>query len=293
MIKASLIVAILLIGSVCCWPQEDSLLIGPGDQVQVQVLEAPELAQTVRVTDSGIIPLLLGGDVKVAGLTVTGADTAIENVLIAGGYVLHPHVNVTIAHSATEEVSVVGQVKTPGSYPISTPRSVVDIIALAGGETELGDRKITIERHGTKDKVDYFLSNKPSEALENNVLVYPGDIVFVPKVDVIYVLGDVYRPGGYPMATNDSKLTVLQAVTLAGATPPSAVPSHARLIRKQPDGTYVDIHLPLSDMQKGRRSDFALEPDDIIYVPYSYIRNMGSGLTALVSAASTATIYRY
>ena len=168
-----------------------------------------------------------------------------------------------------------------------------DLLALAGGVTELADRKIVVQRRGTKEKVDYFLSNKPSEALDNNVDVYPGDIVFVPKVDVVYVLGDVNRPGGYPMATNTSKLTVLEAVTLAGATPPSAVPSKAKLIRKQPDGTYVEIHLPLSDMQKGKRSDMALAPDDIIYVPFSYIRNMGSGLTALVSSAATASIYRY
>jgi polysaccharide biosynthesis/export protein len=292
MIKASVLIALSLY-CLSCWSQKDSLLIGPGDQVQIQVLEAPELAQAVRVADDGSVPLLLGGSVKIGGLTVAAADREIEQALVAGRYVLHPHVNVAVIKSATEEVSVVGQVHAPGSYPIGTPRSVVDVLALAGGVTELADRKITIEHHGSNQKVKYFLSNEPSQALENKVEVYPGDIVFVPKVDVVYVLGDVYRPGGYPMATNDSKLTVLQAVTLAGSTPPSAVPSHARLIRKQPDGTYVEIHLPLSDMQKGKRSDFALAPDDIIYVPYSYIRNMGSGLTSLVAAASTATIYRY
>jgi polysaccharide export outer membrane protein len=292
MIKVSALAALVLCG-ICCWPQQDSLLIGPGDQVQVQVLEAPELQQTGRVTDDGTIPLLLGGNVKIAGMPPSGAASAIEHALIAGGYVLHPHVNVTVVRFATQDVSVMGQVHSPGSYFIGTPRTVVDVLALAGGVTELADRKITIERHATKEKVDYFLSNKASEALAGNVGVYPGDIVFVPKVDVVYVLGDVYRPGGFPMSTNDSKLTVLEVISLAGSTQPSAVPSHAKLIRKQPDGTYVEIHLPLSDMQKGKRTDMALAPDDIIYVPYSYIRNMGSGLTSLVAAASTATIYRY
>jgi len=295
MIRVSALAALIWCGvcGVCCWPQQDSLLIGPGDQVQVQVLEAPELAQTVRVTDDGTVPLLLGGNVKIGGMSAAGADAAIQQALIAGGFVLNPHVNVTLVRSATENVSVMGQVHTPGSYFVSTPRSVVDVLALAGGVTELADRNIMIERHGTKEKVNYFLSNKPSEAFEKNVEVDPGDIVFVPKVDVVYVLGDVYRPGGYAMATNNSKLTVLEAVTLAGSTQPSAVPSHAKLIRKEPDGSYVEIHLPLSDMQKGKRSDMAVAPDDIIYVPFSYIRNMGSGLTTLVSSAASASIYHY
>jgi polysaccharide export outer membrane protein len=292
MIKASA-VASLILCSACCWSQQDSLPIGPGDQVQVQVLEAPELQESVRVADNGEIPLLLGGNVKIAGLSTSDAAIVIEQALVAGKYVLHPHVNVTVAHFATLNVSVMGQVHSPGSYFISTPRTVMDVLALAGGVTETADRKIVIERHETKEKVDYFLSNKPSEALANSVEVDPGDTVYVAKVDVVYLLGDFFRPGGYPMATNDSKLTVLEAATMAGGTQPSAVPAHAKLIRKQPDGTYVEIHIPLSAMQKGKASDMALAPDDILYVPYSYIRNMGSGLTALVSAASTATIYRF
>jgi polysaccharide export outer membrane protein len=127
----------------------------------------------------------------------------------------------------------------------------------------------------------------------NSLLVYPGDTVFVPRASFVYVLGDVAKPGGYAMATNDSKLSVLQVVAQAGGTQPTAVPAKARLIRKRDDGTYEESALPLSDMQKGKTSDRQLQTDDIIYVPFSYVRSMALGVDSLVAAAASASIYRF
>jgi polysaccharide export outer membrane protein len=273
--------------------QKDSLLIGPGDKLQIQVLEAPELTQQTRVTDEGFVPLILGGRVEVVGLTPAQAASAVAQVLVDNNFLLHPHVNVLVDQYATQSVSVLGQVHTPGSFPVATPRSILDVLALAGGITEYADRNITIQRRNSKQRVGYFLSNDSSAAMESSVSVFPGDTVIVPKASIVYVLGDVGRPGGYVMTTNDGKLSVLQVISLAGATRPTAVPSHARLIRKQPDGTYVESQLPLSAMQKGKASDLMLKPDDIVYVPFSYIRNMAIGATSLVSAAGSAAIYRF
>ena len=87
--------------------------------------------------------------------------------------------------------------------------------------------------------------------------IFPGDTIVVPKAEVVYILGDVNRPGGIAMVTNDSKLSVVQAITLAGGTPPNAVPSHARLIRKQADGSHAEIPLNLSAMQKGKSRTYS------------------------------------
>jgi polysaccharide export outer membrane protein len=276
-----------------CNAQKESLTIGPGDMLHITVLESPDLEQHVRVTDSGNAELILGGTVRVLGLAPEEAAVAVEKKLIEGNYVLNPHVSVTVEHFATKNVSVVGQVRSPGSYEIGTPRPVLDVLALSGGLTELAERKITIERRETKEQVEYFVSNSPSTALKAQPIVFPGDTVLVPRASVVYLLGDVGRPGGYSAATNDSQLTVLQAVALAGGTPPNAVPSRARLIRKGESGAYLEIALPLSDMQKGKRADFVLQADDIIYVPYSYLKNMAVNLNALVAAATTASIYRF
>jgi len=287
----------LLLASFCvtyCFAQTESLTIGPADVLHVKVLEAPELEQSGRVTDAGTFPLILGGSVYVAGLTPAKAAEAIEHVLESGQYLLSPHVSVTIEQTTTQNVIVSGSVTNPGSYPVSTPRPVLDVLALAGGLNDFADRRITIERHETKERIEYFVSNKSAVALDgNSLLVYPGDTIFVPRAAIAYALGDVGKPGGYAMTTNDSKLSVLQLVSMAGGTLPTAVPAKARLIRKKADGSYVEFALPLSAMQKGKSSDMQLQADDIIYVPFSYFRSMALGVDSLVAAAASASIYRF
>jgi polysaccharide export outer membrane protein len=277
----------------CCCAQTESLTIGPGDLLHLKVLEAPELEQSARVTDAGTLTLILGGSVQVAGLAPPEAALAIARVLVEHHYVLTPHVSVTLEQTATQNVTIMGQVRSPGSYPIGTPRPILDVLALAGGLTDLADRKVTIERHATKERVEFVVSNSAKAALDASIAVLPGDTVIVPKADVVYILGDVNRPGGIAIVTNDSKLSALEALSLAGGTPPNAVPSHARLIRRQADGSHVDLPLQLSAMQKGKQPDIPLQSDDIVYVPFSYARNMAVGAGSLVGATSSAAIYKF
>jgi polysaccharide export outer membrane protein len=210
--------------------QTESLLIGPGDLVQIHVLDTPELDQAVRVTDAGTISLTVGGEVKVVSGTPGQAAQEIERALL-NGYLRHPKVTVTVTEFATSKVSVIGEVKAPGAYAIHTARSVVDVLALAGGLTEAADRKIVIERHQSHEKVSYFVSNTATAALSDAVVIHPGDTIYVPKAGLVYVLGDVGRPGGYTMTNNQAEITAMQLVARAGGTNHSAVPSMARLIR--------------------------------------------------------------
>jgi len=292
MMRAVKSLLFLLCCAACCYATE-SVTIGRGDVLQVKVLEAPELEQSARVTDAGTLTLILGGSVQVTGLTTAEAALAIERALAEGHYVLTPHVSVTLAQTVTQNVTIMGQVRSPGSYAIGTPRPILDVLALAGGLTELADRKVTIQRHATKERIVFVVSNSANTALDGSVAVLPGDTVIVPKADVVYILGDVNRPGGIAMVTNDSKLSALEALSLAGGTPPNAVPSHSRLIRKQADGSHVDLPLQLSAMQKGKQPDIPLQADDIVYVPFSYARNMAVGAGGLIGATSSAAIYKF
>jgi polysaccharide export outer membrane protein len=108
----------------------------------------------------------------------------------------------------------------------------------------------------------------------------------------VYALGDVRSPGGYTMTNNEGKISVLELVARAGGTNHTAVPSHARLIRKS-DAGYVELSLPLSAMQKGKHADLDLQADDIVYVPFSYLRNFATDASGLVASASSAAIYRF
>jgi polysaccharide export outer membrane protein len=122
--------------------------------------------------------------------------------------------------------------------------------------------------------------------------VYPGDTIIVPKAGIVYALGDVGRPGGYTMTNNEAAISVLELVARAGGTNHSAVPSHAKLIRKTDSG-YLEMPLPLSAMQKGKRADLPLLAGDIVYVPFSYLRNFGLQSAGLAAAAASAAVYRF
>ena len=271
--------------------QKESLLIGPGDALHIQVYDTPEMEQRAKVTDSGEVPLSFVGNVKVANMTPGQAAKEIEQRLIAAAIMLHPQVTVRVDAYATQNASVMGQVLKPGQYEIDTRRKVIDVLALAGGLTDVADRHITIERHGDPDqKIDYYYSNVAGAALTDDPMVYPGDTVVVPKAAVVYVLGDVLKPGGYPISTNNSKMTVLQAIAVAGYANHSAAVGKSKLVRKTPSGV-EQIDLPVNAMQKGQKADVALMPDDVVYVPFSFLRNVAVNAQSILASATSAAIY--
>lgn len=274
-------------------PAPESILIGPGDVLHVQVFDTPSLDETARVNDDGSFPLILGGTIQAGSKTTEQAARLIEENLVRTQIMYHPRVLVTVVQYGTQNVTVFGQVARPGSYPINTPRSILDVIAIAGGTTDLANRTVTVQRH-TGGEVHYFISNNADTAVQDSVLVYPGDRIIVPRASISYVLGDVQRPGGFPSISNDSKLTVLQAVAQAGGTLSSAVPNDSKLIRRKEDGGYTVIKLKISDMQKGKRPDMLLEANDVVYIPFSYVRNaLSLGIPGILSAATSAAIYTH
>ena len=271
--------------------QKESLLIGPGDLLHLLVYDTPEMELHARVTDTGNIPFNFLGNVHVAGLTPEQAGELIDQKLQAAGIMLHPQASVNVEAYATAFASVMGEVQKPGTYEIDTPHRVVDVLAMAGGLTAVADRHMTIQRFGPdKQKVDYYYSNAGETALSNDPMVYPGDSVVVSKVAVVYVLGDVYKPGGYPINTNNSKMTALQAIALAGYATHTAAVGKSRLVRETPQGVQ-EINLPVNAMQKGKLPDVALLPDDVVYVPFSFVRNLEVNSQGILAAATSAAIY--
>jgi polysaccharide biosynthesis/export protein len=286
----SILVSLLCLkGSVLA--QVESLRIGPGDQIEIQVFDTPDLNEVTRVNDRGEVTLRLGGSLRVASMTTDQAAHAVEAVLVSKRIMHAPSVLIAVSKYATQNVTVFGEVSKPASYEIDTPRPVVDVLALAGGFTDLADHHITIQHRDGTAADTLLISNDPETGEAGKTYVYPGDKVIVPKAPLIYVLGNVGRPGGYRMNSNESTLTVLQAISNAGGTQPSASPNSSRLIRRQKDGSHQESHLALSNLQKGKEPDIPLQPDDIIYVPFSYMKNALLSITGVFAAATTAVIY--
>src|ERR1019366_87940 len=287
------VLLILIATALACFGQTESLLIGPGDELRVEVFDTPEMSQRVRVTDAGEVPLMFIGNVKVATLTPGEAARAIEGTLKSKQLMTHPQVTVSVAEYATQQVSVMGQVKNPGVFYITAQVSVINLLSNAGGLTDAADRNITIQRHGDSQRtVKYFFSNNSDDALQTSVMVYPGDIVIVPKAGIVYVLGDVGRPGGYTMSNNDSQMTVLEALATAGDTNKTAIISKVKLVRKTTNGI-TEIPISLGAMRKGKQPDIAMQSNDVLYVPFSYMKNLALNASQITAASAGAVIYTH
>jgi polysaccharide biosynthesis/export protein len=287
--SASIVLCALAM-SVIARAQNESLLIGPGDLIQVDVMDTPEMEQQVRVSDSGTVTLAYIGNVEVAGETPSQAAAAIQALLIQKQVMVRPQVTVRVQEYATQDVSILGQVKSPGTYPITTPQSILKVLSLAGGLTDVADRHITIKRGSGGEQISYYVANDANDALSDVAIVHPGDTVLVPRAPTIYIMGDVSRPGGYAIATNDSHLSVLQAIAMAGSANKTSVLSHVRLIRPTPTGPVeTDVHL--NEIQKGKQPDIALKGNDILYVPFSWTKNIAMSSSSIVSSTAGAAVY--
>ena len=286
------VAAFLLLGAIAvpCLAQQESLLIGPGDLIQVNVMDTPEMEQQVRVTDDGNVQLAYIGSLHVAGETPSAAASMIQGALIEKHVMHRPEVAVRLMELATQDVSILGQVHTPGTYTITTPQTILKVLSLAGGLTESADRNVVVKRNKSGERLKYYVSNNAEQALSDVVMVYPGDTILVARAPMIYVMGDVNRPGAYAITTNDAHLTVLQVIAFAGSASKTAAQSKVRLIRTTEHGQ-VELPVQLDAIQKGKRPDIALQPNDILYVPFSWMRNVAMSSSSIGASTAGAAIY--
>jgi polysaccharide biosynthesis/export protein len=264
--------------------------IGPGDLLEIKVFDVPELEQTVRVSDAGDASLMLLGALHLEGLTALEAQRLIESLLRQSNFILAPQISVTIREYATQGVSVLGEVRKPGVYQVLGTRTVLDIISEAGGTTPWAAPQATIKRRNSEDRVTASLSNEPSELLAREVELRPGDTVIVPKAGIVYVLGDVGRPGGYLMQ-NSGRVSLLEAVALAQGPNRTAAKKQIRLIHKNSGGVH-ETTLDLDRVLRGRAADPELQPEDIVYIPASIPKSLLMRTPAVVQSATAAAVYQ-
>jgi len=267
------------------------LHIGPGDLLELAVFDVPELAQVIRVSDTGSATLMLLGSLHLDGLTAAEAQALIEYRLRQGHFILDPHVSLIIREYGTQGVSVLGEVKKPGVYPVLGARNLLDIISEAGGTTLFAGPQATVKRRASQETLTASLSNDPAELLARDIELRPGDTVIVPKAGIVYVLGDVGRPGGYVMQ-NSGRITLLQAVAMAEGVNRTAAKKHTRLIRKSASGVQ-ETTLDLKPLLEGRAPDLALQPEDIVYIPASTAKSfLIRDTPALMQSTASAAIYQ-
>lgn len=270
-------------------PAGESLHICAGDLLSVHVFREDDLDARQRVKDSGTIMLPMIGSVQVAGYAAADAAQLIAARYRGDGLLKNPQVSVLIEESVAGQVAVLGEVARPGTVPVNTPRSLPDVLAQAGGLLKSADGHVTLRR-ASGASVRILVANDAAHQLAAaNLLVQPGDTILVPRAGIVYVLGDVGRPGGYLMQ-DDAQLSLLQALSLAAGPSKTANERGARLIRKE-NGATIEMPLHLRATEQGKTPDVALRNDDIVYIPFSLGRNLALGSSAIAASAASAVIY--
>jgi polysaccharide export outer membrane protein len=265
--------------------------IAPGDLLEISVFDIPEMTQQVRVGADGKAQLALLGSTPLAGLTGQQATETIARELHDRNFLVRPQVNVLIKESTSQGVSVVGEVQHPGIYQISGPHTLLDVVSMAGGLTNVADTKITIKhRSANEDSVTITLKNEDAKtSLAMDVQVYPGDLVVVPRAGIVYVLGAVARPGGFVMQ-DSGKITLLQAMAQAGSSNSNAATNHTVLLRKV-GSEYVTTKLHVGKIARGQEQDIELHANDIVFVPNDRLKDALHNSESIATSVGSASIY--
>lgn len=275
-------------------PASDSgheIVLGPGDLVQMDVFGVPELTTKVRVESNGKLSLPLIGDVPVQGLSTQRAQASIEAAFVEGNFLRSPHVTLSILEYTTQGISVMGEVSRPGIYPLLGSRRLYDVIASAGGTTPKAGRLVTLTRRtDPQNPIRVEFSDDPARSMQSNVEVLPGDTVVISRAGVIYVVGEVEKPGGYIM-DNNGRLSILQAIALAQGPTKLARLDKARLIRKTETGMQ-EISVDLKEILTAKKPDQQLLADDIVFLPASPGKNATRRtMEAIIQSATGLAIY--
>lgn len=306
--------------------------IGAEDLLEISVYGAPDLDRTVRVPADGRISVPLAGDLQAKGLTTRELETKVENRLRTN-YMTNPHVNVFLREVQSHPISVFGAVEKPGVFQVRGAKSLIEVLSMAQGLADDAGDSVIVMRHGgftspvadgTPDPEPTAATDPPRESAKQgpfpesagadsdtgsvevnlkdllgsgdaryNVTVYPGDVVKVPLAGIVYVVGEVKKPGGFALKANEN-ISVLQALALAEGLTHTAAQKHARIIRTdKATGKRSEIPINLGKILADKAPDPLLLPKDIVFVPNSGSKTaLYRGAEAAISIAGGVIVYR-
>jgi len=266
--------------------------IAPGDFLDISEYHTPEFHSVVRVSPDGTVSLPMVKDVAIGGMDEQAAARAIEAALVAKGMLLHPQVSVLVTAYAGQDVSVLGEVARPGVYPYTLHHRLLDLISAASGLAPNAGRLVNVF-HRSDPQTPHPVVLDPGgtdTSTDHNPELSPGDTVQVSRAGLVYVIGDVVRPGGFPVDPAQG-LTVVQALSLAWGPTQNAAAGKALLIREQKGGRTLTT-LNLKRMIHGQEPDQPVYDRDILFVPDSTAKNLWNRtVESAIQSAVGVTIY--
>lgn len=269
--------------------------VSDGDLLDIVIFDTPELSGRFRVNLKGDILLPLAGVLHVAGLTISEITDAVSQRYKDAKLLVDPEVTVFVAEFNRRTITITGEVRAPGVYSIAAPRTLTDTLAMAGGLNDSASRTVSIVHSANPKEIIHVTLNvgaqTPESIEEGRMEILPGDNIFVARSGVIYVVGELARPGGYQVEHNN-RLTLLEAVALAGGLTRTAKASQSRLIRRSATGR-EELTVNLQKVLYGGGPDMLLIDGDILFVPTSVIKEYSQQvISAAIGSATTYAIYR-
>ncbi len=265
-------------------------VLGPDDQVAIRSLEVKELGdKTFRIDGTGEINLPLVGRVAAAGKTIPQLEALLIETLRQ--FYVEPDIAVNMTEYRSEPVSVIGSVGNPGVHPARGRRSLLEVLAAAGGVRPDAGPVVKITRQKTYGPLPIpgarytpDGSNIGEIRLKNlleaqdptlNIIIQPHDIITIPRGAIVYVVGNVKRSGGFPLEGR-TRLSVLEALSLAEGLDMRAAASHARILRAPNDENSgrQEVAVDLSRIMSGKARDLYLGPNDVLFVPNSAAKSV-------------------
>jgi len=276
----------------------DAYRIGWGDVLEVRVFNRPQLSRdAVRVDNRGLIrmPMI---DVEIRAVCRTESELASEIANLYLPLQRHPQVDVFIKEYSSRPVAVVGAVDKPGQFQLQRSARLLELISLAGGPTDRAglrvfvahaDQAASCEEPTTRSATSFEsfdLNQTPKGEASSNPYVRAGDVVTIPEAQQVFVIGDVFRPTSIPLK---EKVTLSQAVAMAGGAMPDAKKENVRILRQAPGAaTRTEVVVDLNAISKRKEDDPELLANDIVEVPTSTGKRILRGLISAVAPAASS-----
>ena len=281
-------------------------VLGPGDTISLRVLHLEEISdKPVRVGNTGVIKLPLIGQIKVSGMTVQELEADIAERL--KDTLNDPQVSVNITDYRSQPVSILGWVNKPGVVQLEGRKTLFEVLTLAEGVKPEAGYSVKITRKLEFGKIPlpnaepdssgrYTVATVNLKSImeatkpEENILIYPFDVISVPKGEMVYVIGDVRKSGGIVLS-DQKTISALQALSMAEGLEKTAAPQNARILRPVPGAnSREEVPVDLKKMLAGGASDVALQTGDILFIPGSRAKQALQGLLSMSQLATNAAI---
>jgi polysaccharide export outer membrane protein len=260
--------------------------IRPGDIVEVQVFDAPEYSVSMPVSPAGEIAIPYAGLFHIEGMTSIEAAHAIARLFVQQQILRDPRVIVTTQQFGYS-VTVMGEVKSPGIYTLAGKKRLIDMLTEAGGVSDRAGHVIEIFPAGSMKSPQTVLWDPTLRENDNAELeIKTGETILVSRCGVVYVGGNVNRPGAFPLC-DSNHTTLSEVMALAQGAKASSWSQRTLLLRSAEGGTRVVQKVKLEDVLRGRAVDITMQPDDILFIPPSVLK--AASKTALTAAIGFAT----